>query len=91
MLQNHILQMLSLIAMEPPISLSPEAIRDEKVQALRSLRPLNTGCVEKNVVKAQYSEGKVKGKKVIGYLQSPGVSENSTTDTFVALKLFIDT
>lgn len=88
MLQNHTMQLLSLTAMEPPVSLHPEAIRDEKVKLLRAIRPprLAEGG---DVVRAQYAAGAVGGKKVKGYLQEEGIPADSATETYAALRLCI--
>jgi len=90
MLQNHILQMLTMIAMEPPVDFKPESIRDEKVKVLRSLRPFTTESVNENIVRGQYGEGTVKGLKLVGYREEDKVSKVSNTDTFIALKTYID-
>ena len=90
MVQNHMLQMVMMVAMEPPGELKPEHIRDEKVKVLRSLRFFNEEEVKQNVVRAQYSSGEMKGEKVPGYLQEENVAPESKTETFVAAKLFID-
>ncbi len=90
MLQNHLLQMLTMIAMEPPVDLDPESIRDEKVKVLRSLRPFTVESVKEDIVRGQYGEGDVDGVKVLGYRQEERVSKKSNTDTFIALKTYID-
>ncbi|MBY6035921.1 glucose-6-phosphate dehydrogenase [Fictibacillus nanhaiensis] len=90
MVQNHMLQMVMMIAMEPPGELKPEHIRDEKVKVLRSLRFFNEEEVRKNVIRAQYSAGSLKGEDVPSYLQEDNVDPQSETETFVAAKLFID-
>lgn len=90
MLQNHILQMLTMIAMEPPIDFEPESIRDEKVKALRSLRPFTAESFRENVVRGQYGAGEVEGESVLGYREEDRVSSTSNTDTFIALKTYID-
>ena len=90
MVQNHILQVFSLIAMEPPVSLEAEAVRDEKVKLLKSIRPLTPDDVAKQVVRGQYFAGNVDGQPRPGYRQEPKVNPNSNVETFVALKLFID-
>ncbi|MGH8021585.1 MAG: glucose-6-phosphate dehydrogenase, partial [Opitutaceae bacterium] len=89
MIQNHTMQLLALTAMEPPVSLDPESVRDEKVKVLKAIRPLNLSVDDGDVVRAQYEEGLVGGKKVPGYLQEEGVNENSTTETYAALRLQI--
>ena len=80
MVQNHMLQLLSLVAMEPPFSLDADVIRDEKLEILQSLRPLTGAAIDSNVVRAQYA----------GYRKEPGVDPGSRTETYVALQLFID-
>jgi glucose-6-phosphate 1-dehydrogenase len=80
MVQNHMLQLLALIAMEPPHSLHPDVIRDEKLEILQSLRPLDGAAIDGAVVRAQYQ----------GYLTEKGVDPNSRTETFVALQVFVD-
>ena len=91
MVQNHLLQVLSLVATEPPVSLDAEAIRDEKVKLLRSLRPLTAQDVAKQVVRGQYFAGIADGGLHPGYRQEPNVKSDSNVETYVALKLFIDT
>jgi glucose-6-phosphate 1-dehydrogenase len=78
--QNHMLQVLSLVAMEPPFSLDADVVRDEKLEVLQALRPLDGDAVERNVVRGQYA----------GYTEERGVDPHSTTETYVALKVFID-
>ena len=90
MIQSHLLQMLTLVAMEPPPSLDAEALRDEKVKVLRSIRPIPRQAVHAHAFRAQYRDGDVKGVKVPGYLDETGVGQNSTTETYAALKLYID-
>ncbi|WJW74895.1 glucose-6-phosphate dehydrogenase [Thiohalobacter sp. IOR34] len=90
MVQSHLLQMLTLVAMEPPASLDAESLRDEKVKVLRSIRPIPQSAVHAHAFRAQYARGKVQGEKVAGYLEEPGVPAHSTTETYCALKLFID-
>ena len=90
MFQNHVLQMLTLAAMEPPASFEANSIRDEKVKLLRSVRPFKSDELERTVVRGQYTGGLVNGEKVPGYLAEPMVSPDSKTETFVAAKLFID-
>jgi glucose-6-phosphate 1-dehydrogenase len=89
--QNHVLQMLSLLCIEPPNSLSDaNGIRDEKAKVLRSIRRMTPDEVRRNTVRAQYSTGTVGGEKVCSYLDEKGVAADSKTDTYVALKLEID-
>jgi glucose-6-phosphate 1-dehydrogenase len=90
MFQNHILQMLALVAMEPPVSFEADRLRDEKVKLLRSLRVLNPRQVPGFFMRAQYGPGTTGGQAVGGYLQEEGVAPDSRTETFVAAKLFVD-
>ncbi|AEJ44734.1 glucose-6-phosphate dehydrogenase [Alicyclobacillus acidocaldarius] len=90
MVQNHMLQMVMMVAMEPPSRLHTEAIRDEKVKVLRSLRAYREDEVGQYVVRGQYAAGEIDGKPVPGYREEPGVAPDSKTETFVAAKLFID-
>ncbi len=90
MIQSHLLQVLTLVAMEPPANLDAESLRDEKVKVLRSIRPIPQSAVNAHAVRAQYTAGTVNGKKVPGYLEEPDVPEHSVTETYAALKLFID-
>jgi glucose-6-phosphate 1-dehydrogenase len=92
MVQNHMFQFLCLAAMEPPVAFEAEAVRDEKLKVLRSLRPLPTDPQEigKFVVRGQYGRGFVNGAEVIGYREEPGVAKDSTVETYVAMKLGID-
>ncbi len=88
--QNHMLQMLSLIAMEPPASFDADHIRDEKVKLLRSIRPFKTEQINDFFVRGQYGPGSINGRQVIGYREEPDVDPRSRTETFVAAKFFID-
>jgi glucose-6-phosphate 1-dehydrogenase len=90
MVQNHLLQILSLIAMEPPVSLDAEAIRDEKVKLLRSIRQMSPEDVARQVVRGQYFAGQLNGEVRAGYRQEPKVRPDSNVETYVAMKLFID-
>ena len=90
MVQNHMLQMVMMIAMEPPSRLKTEAIRDEKVKVLRSLRRYQTSEIGDHVVLGQYEAGQVAGQEVPAYRDEPGVHPKSRTETFVAARLFID-
>jgi glucose-6-phosphate 1-dehydrogenase len=90
MIQSHLLQMLTLVAMEPPVSMEAEALRDEKVKVLRSIRPIARSAVHAQAFRAQYTAGTVGGRKVSGYLQEDGVDPHSVTETYAALKLYID-
>ncbi len=86
MVQNHALQMLTMIAMEPPGSNGADAIRDEKLKVLRSLRPFSPETVARDVVRGQYKAGVVDGQAVVGYLDEPKVPPGSRCETFVALR-----
>ena len=90
MFQNHMLQMLTLVAMEPPISFEADRIRDEKVRLLRSIRPFDLNRLDECLVRGQYGPGSVGGKQVKGYLEEAGVNPHSKTETFVAAKLLIE-
>lgn len=89
--QNHMLQMLTMIAMEPPSRLHPEDIRDEKVKVLRSLRKFASAEeVRENVVRGQYTEGELSGKSLPGYRQEDKVNPESVTETYFAARVFVD-
>jgi glucose-6-phosphate 1-dehydrogenase len=90
MVQNHMLQLLSLTAMEPPYSLGADVVRDEKLEILQSLRPIEGEAVDTEVVRAQYAAGFQMGTSVPGYRDEPGVKPGSSTETYVALRVFID-
>jgi glucose-6-phosphate 1-dehydrogenase len=90
MVQNHLLQLLTLVATEPPHSLDADVVRDEKLQVLRSLRPIEGDEVARAVVRAQYAAGFQVGAPVRGYQEESGVTAGSTVETFVALQVFID-
>jgi glucose-6-phosphate 1-dehydrogenase len=88
--ENHLMQLLCLTAMEPPISLAADAVRDEKVKVLRSLRPMERSLVQENVVRGQYGRGFVRGDEVPGYREEPDVAKDSRIDTFLAMRVFVD-
>jgi glucose-6-phosphate 1-dehydrogenase len=88
--QNHALQLLTLVAMEPPVALEAGAVRDEKVKVLRSIRPLTPEEVAARTVRAQYAEGWVMGEQVVGYRQEPKVAPDSRTETYAAMRLLVD-
>ena len=90
MVQNHLLQLLAMVAMEPPHSLDADVIRDERLDVLRSLRPISGAAVDDNVVRAQYAAGFILGKPVPGYREEKGVNPRSRAETFVALRVSID-
>ena len=91
MMQNHLLQLLCIMAMEPPASSDPDAVRDEKLKVLKALRPLRERDVLTKSVRGQYKAGAVRGVPVPGYLQEADIAPDSNTETFVALKVEIDT
>jgi glucose-6-phosphate 1-dehydrogenase len=90
MIQNHLLQLLCVTAMEPPVTMDAEDIRNKKVDVLKAVRPFTKNDIKNNVVKGQYGDGTLKGKKQVAYRKEKNVNPKSTTDTFVALKLFVD-
>jgi glucose-6-phosphate 1-dehydrogenase len=90
MIQSHVLQLTSLVAMEAPATFDATAVRNEKIKVLQSIRPFSAETIWKTVIRGQYGPGTVGGKQVPGYRQEPGVNPNSATETFVALKLFVD-
>jgi glucose-6-phosphate 1-dehydrogenase len=91
MVQNHLLQLLCIMAMEPPASSDPDAVRDEKLKVLRALRPLRDRDVLTKTVRGQYRAGAVRGAPVPGYLEETDIAPDSSTETFTALKVEIDT
>ena len=90
MVQNHLLQLFCLTAMEPPNALNANSIRTEKVKVLQATHLADTNNLERSAIRGQYAAGWMKGKQVPGYREESGVNPNSTTPTFVALKLLID-
>jgi glucose-6-phosphate 1-dehydrogenase len=90
MIQNHLLQLLAMVALEPPHALDADVIRDEKLEVLQSLRPIAGDAVDANVIRGSYGPGFIAGKPVSGYHQEKGVDPNSRVETFVALQIFID-
>jgi glucose-6-phosphate 1-dehydrogenase len=90
MVQSHLLQLLTLVAMEPPVSMEAESLRDEKVKVLKSIRPIPKEAVHAHAFRAQYAAGQIHGKSVNGYLQEEGIPANSVTETYAAIKLYID-
>lgn len=90
MIQSHLLQVLTLVAMEPPVSLEAEHLRDEKVKVLQSIRAIPPNAVHAHAFRAQYIGGAVHGETVPGYREEPGVASDSTTETYAAMKLYID-
>ena len=91
MVQNHLMQLLCLVAMEPPNSLEAESIRDEKVKIVKALRPIDAAAVKEHVVRGQYSQGVINSQPVPGYLEEEGCElSSSDTETFIAIKAFVD-
>ena len=90
MVQNHMMHLLSLVAMEPPVALTADAIRNEKLKVLQALRPIPPICAINGVVRAQYTTGILDGEEIPGYLQSDNVPPDSRTETFVAFKAYVD-
>ncbi|MGH2498490.1 MAG: glucose-6-phosphate dehydrogenase [Candidatus Limnocylindria bacterium] len=88
--QNHLLQLLALVAMEPPVAFDANAVRDEKVKVLRAVRPMTGAEVAARTVRGQYGEGYIEGAAVRGYREEEGVAPDSGTETYVALKCFVD-
>ncbi len=90
MVQNHLIQLFTLTAMEPPSSLVYDDLRTEKVKVLKSVRPIPRSAVNAFAVRAQYTAGVVKGERVPGYLEEEGIPRTSTTETYAAVKLYVD-
>lgn len=90
MIQNHLLQILCLIAMEPPVSFQADEIRNKKVDVLRAIRPIAPEQVHQMAVRGQYGSGWLEGERIAAYTDEPDVAAGSATETFVAVKLFVD-
>jgi len=90
MVANHLLQLLALTAMEPPVAFDADSVREQKVQVFRSIRPMSVNDVARFTVRGQYGSGMIDGKQVPGYRQEPGVNPNSTTETYAAVKFQIE-
>jgi glucose-6-phosphate 1-dehydrogenase len=90
MIQSHVLQLTSLVAVEPPASFDANSVRNEKLKVLQSIRPFNLEMVAQSVVRGQYAPGKMGEKSLAGYRDEPNVSETSRTETFVSMRLLID-
>jgi len=90
MLQNHLLQLVGFVAMEAPVIVEANAIRNEILKVFQSFRPLKENEVSRYVIRGQYTDSNIGGKQVVGYRNEPGVDKYSRTETFVALKFFID-
>lgn len=89
-IQNHVLQLLTLVAMEPPVAFDADAVRDEKTKVLRALRPIYKNEVQDFTARAQYDAGASGGKSVPGYLGEPGIPKESSTETYAAIRCSID-
>ncbi|GKS69551.1 glucose-6-phosphate 1-dehydrogenase [Nitrosomonas sp. PY1] len=90
MVQNHLLQLLAVVAMEPPCSLDADELRDEKVKVLRTIRPIHSNQIDEYSVRGQYTQGNMDGEQAVGYLQEKNVKKDSITETFAAVKFYID-
>jgi glucose-6-phosphate 1-dehydrogenase len=90
MIQNHLLQVLCVVAMEPPSSFNAESVRTEKLKVLKAIRPILIGQVDRYAVRGQYGPGAIDGEEVLGYLQEQDVPPDSRTETFAALEFTID-
>lgn len=90
MIQNHLLQVMCMIAMEPPVSFEADEVRNKKVDVLKAVRPFPSGELYKFAVRGQYGSGHSQGEKAVGYRQEDGVKPESSTETYAALKLYVD-
>jgi glucose-6-phosphate 1-dehydrogenase len=90
MIQNHVINLLALVAMEPPVSAHADSIRDEKFKVLSAIRPISPDLVEKVTARGQYGPGLIDGKPVVGYREEDNVDPESTTETYAAVKFLID-
>ncbi|MGF1685416.1 glucose-6-phosphate dehydrogenase [Photobacterium japonica] len=90
MFQNHLLQVLAMVAMEPPAAINANTMRNEVMKVFQSLQPLSENDLKNNLVLGQYTESDVRGNHLLGYREEPGVAEDSRTETYVGLKMFID-
>src|SRR5439155_7096068 len=90
MVQNHLMQLLCLVAMEAPVSFNADEIRDKKVAVLHALRPFSHDEVQSSTVRGQYGRGTIEGKRVRGYREEQDVAPDSHTESYAALKLFLD-
>jgi glucose-6-phosphate 1-dehydrogenase len=90
MIQNHMLQLLSLVAMEPPVDLAPDSVRDEKVKVLKSIKPIGADAVDAETVRAQYAAGIAEGGEVPAYRREQDVAPDSGTETYAALRVSLD-
>jgi len=89
MVANHLLQLLTLTAMEPPVAFDADSVREQKVQVLRAIRPMSVDEVANRAIRGQYGPGKVGGEEVVGYRQEPGVNPDSSTETYVAIEFHV--
>jgi len=90
MVQNHLLQLVALVAMEPPVKANAQSIHSEKFKLFQSLRPLSEDDLRTNIIRGQYLASKIKGELVVGYREEPGVDPDSRTETYFAMKFYID-
>jgi glucose-6-phosphate 1-dehydrogenase len=90
MVANHLLQLLTLTAMEPPVAFDEDSVREQKVQVLRSIRPMTISEVAQRTVRGQYGAGAINGQPVAGYRDEPGVNKRSNTETFAAVEFYVD-
>ena len=90
MVQNHLLQMVGMVAMEPPVVIEADAIRHEVMKVFQSLRPIKPEELQKYVIRGQYTASTIKGQAVPGYREEPGIDPESHTETYIAMKFFID-
>jgi glucose-6-phosphate 1-dehydrogenase len=90
MFQNHLLQLLTLTAMEPPVSITADAVRDEKVKVIQAIRPITPAEMHDYAVRGQYGPGTIDGKPVPGYREEPGVAQDSGTPSYAALRFMVD-
>jgi glucose-6-phosphate 1-dehydrogenase len=90
MIQSHLLQLLTLVAMEPPTAMEAESLRDEKVKVLKSVRPIVPSAIHSQAFRAQYGAGELAGAQVVGYREEPKVNPQSVTETYAALKVYVD-
>jgi glucose-6-phosphate 1-dehydrogenase len=88
--QNHLMQLLAIVAMEPPPELTAEGIHEEKMKVFKAIRPFSLKEIDRYVIRGQYDAGRINGNQVIGYRQEKGVSETSNSETYVAAKIFVD-
>jgi len=88
--QNHMMHLLSLVAMEPPVALTADAIRNEKAKVLEALRPIPPECAASDVVRGRYTPGSIDGVEVAAYRDTPNVADDSGTETFIAMKAYVD-